>query len=136
LVFAISLLALLILALSDGRILSQWPLADTFVAAWSPDGKNLICYRSYQAFLMSIDGIKSRAIQIPTSGFITPERVAYMSAIDALVWMQNGFSDPADPPHSHKSSPSLQIGDLSDPNRQTPFPTCQFGRKQSHSRQG
>jgi len=89
---------------SDGRILTQTPLADSFLAGWSPDGKNLICYRSAQAFLISIDSIKSRQVQIPTSHFITPERVAYMAGIDALVWIQNGFSDSTDPPHSHTAS--------------------------------
>jgi Tol biopolymer transport system component len=90
---------------SDGRTLTEKPIADAFLSGWSPDGKHLICYRSYQAFLVSIEGLKSRQVQIPQSGFITPERVAYLPALDALAWIQNGFSDQAKPgPHNHSAS--------------------------------
>ena len=44
---------------SDGRTLTEKSIANAFLAGWSPDGKNLICYRDYQAFLVSIDGVKS-----------------------------------------------------------------------------
>jgi len=83
---------------SDGRTLTEKSIADAFLSGWSPDGKNLICYRDYQAFLVSIGGVKSRQVQIPQSGFIfTPQRVAYLPALDSLAWLQNGFSDPANP---------------------------------------
>ena len=90
---------------SDGRLLTKEPLADTFLAGWSPDGRSLICQRDYQAFLISLEGLKSRQVQIPHSDFITPERVAYLPAFDALAWIQNGFSDSANPgPHNHSAT--------------------------------
>jgi Tol biopolymer transport system component len=50
---------------SEGRILTEKPLADTFLAGWTPDGKNLICYRDYKYFLVSLEGKRSKEIQIP-----------------------------------------------------------------------
>src|SRR5262249_47488624 len=85
----------------DGRLLTEKPLADTFLAGWTSDGKNLICYRDYEAFLVSLDGARSKYVHIPTDDFITPERVTYLPSIDALVWMKNGFADMKDPLHTH-----------------------------------
>jgi len=82
---------------SDGRILTEKPLADAFLAGWTPDGKNLICYRDYQAFLVSPDGTRSKSVQIPNGPDFITERAGYVSSLDAIVWVQNGFAGPAGP---------------------------------------
>jgi len=73
-----------------------------------PDGKNLICYRDYQAFLVSPDGTRSKSVQIHDSADRGGQFAAYtigfpifpffpfpqLSVGDA--WMQAGLIDVQD----------------------------------------
>jgi Tol biopolymer transport system component len=77
---------------SGGRILTEKPLADTFLGGWTPDGKNLVCYRDYKYFLVSLDGTRSRESQIPYEQWSTvdkADRGAYVPGLDSVVFVQH-----------------------------------------------
>jgi len=77
---------------TEGRILTAKPLADTFLAGWSPDGKQLVCYRDYEYFLVSLAGKKSKEAKISYdqwSRHDKAERGAYLADIDSIVFVQH-----------------------------------------------
>src|SRR5262245_11008289 len=72
---------------ADGTLLTREPLVDAFLSGWTPDGKDLICYRDYRYFLVSVAGEIAARGQKPSSdqtgrGY---ERVSYLSSIDSPV---------------------------------------------------
>ncbi|MFN0199615.1 MAG: TolB family protein [Planctomycetaceae bacterium] len=69
----------------QGNLLSKEPLADSFLAGWTPDGKSLVCYRDWQFFLVALDGTKTQAGKIPDQES-RPERVVYHSATGRFLW--------------------------------------------------
>ena len=50
---------------AQGRILTDKPLAEAFIAGWTADGRNLVCYRDHKYFLISTGGEKSKEAEIP-----------------------------------------------------------------------
>ena len=82
----------------DGRILTEKPLSDTFLAGWTPDGKNLICYRDHQYFLISPSGERSKEAQVhpvePTSWIDKSERGTYIRSIDAMLFVEHLWNPP------------------------------------------
>ena len=76
----------------QGHLLTDKPLADAFLAGWTSDGKNLVCYRDYKYFLVSLDGRKSRETEIPSeqwSAHDKSERGTYLPSIDEMIFVQN-----------------------------------------------
>src|SRR5215468_5883041 len=65
---------------ADGTLLTQKPLVDAFLSGWTSDGKNLICYRDYRYFLVSVAGEIVAQGQTPSSDQ-RYERVSYLSSI-------------------------------------------------------
>lgn len=82
---------------ANGRVLTEKPLADSFLAGWTPDNKNLVCFRDWRYFLVSLDGKKSKEvyIQIEPSGL--KERPAewgsYLPGIDAMIFAHHNYSN-------------------------------------------
>jgi hypothetical protein len=76
---------------ADGTLLTAIPLADAFLAGWSSDGRNIICYRDSRYFLVSLDGRGITRGEIPSKdGDINRmERVSYLSDTDSPIWIQN-----------------------------------------------
>jgi hypothetical protein len=76
---------------ADGTLLMAVPLADAFLAGWTSDGRNLICYRDSRYFLVSVDGRRITGGQIPSKEdpLNRTERVSYLSDIDSPIWIQN-----------------------------------------------
>jgi Tol biopolymer transport system component len=76
-----------------GRRLTEKPLAETFLAGWTPDGKHLICYRDYEYLLVSLDGRKSREAlfsYVPDRS----ERATYLPGSDEMVFVQHLYQPP------------------------------------------
>lgn len=74
---------------SDGHILTAEPLVDAFLQGWTPDGRNLMCFRDWNACLISLNGTKQHDIRLEPNGPTKTERAAYLPQLDAIVW---GFS--------------------------------------------
>lgn len=74
----------------DGRLLTQEPLADSFLAGWTADGMNLICYRDWRYSLVSREGKTLRQGAIPNTGqpHTRTERVSFISSLETFVWVQ------------------------------------------------
>jgi hypothetical protein len=75
----------------DGKLLSEKPLADAFLAEWTPDSERLVCYRDWRFFLVGLDGSKFQA------GYIReqesrPERVQYHLPTRRFLWIERDFS--------------------------------------------
>jgi hypothetical protein len=68
----------------SGTVLTSKPLADAFLQAWTPDGKKLVCYRDWKAFLVTPDGSKSEVVDVPRGAFT--ERAQYFSSRHAFCW--------------------------------------------------
>ena len=77
---------------SEGRILTDKPLAETFLAGWTSDGKSLICYRNREYFLVSLSGEKTKAVSYMSDNIV--DRGAYLDSIDAMIFVQH-FYQPA-----------------------------------------
>lgn len=69
---------------ASGKVLSSKPLADAFLQGWTPDGKKLVCYRDWKAFLVALDGTKSDLIDVPQGPFT--ERAEYLATGHAFCW--------------------------------------------------
>lgn len=72
---------------ASGTGVSEKPLADAFLAGWTPDSKKLVCYRDRSYFLVSLSGERSSEGEIP---YQEPgnqnERVAYIPSVEAIGW--------------------------------------------------
>ncbi|MEJ2010300.1 MAG: hypothetical protein P8Z30_19455, partial [Acidobacteriota bacterium] len=69
---------------ASGKVLSSKPLADAFLQGWTPDGKKLVCYRDWKAFLVAPDGTKSHLVDVPRS--VYTERAEYFATRHAFCW--------------------------------------------------
>ncbi len=69
---------------ASGKVLSSKPLADAFLQGWTPDGKRLVCYRDWKAFLVAPDGTKSNLVDVPRS--VYTERAEYLATRHAFCW--------------------------------------------------
>jgi hypothetical protein len=76
---------------ADGTLLTRKPLVDAFLSGWTPDGKNLICYRDLRYFLISATGETIARGQLPNTDRLDnrSERVSYLSGVESPVWIQN-----------------------------------------------
>ncbi|GAG25434.1 unnamed protein product, partial [marine sediment metagenome] len=75
-----------------GNLLTEKPLADAFLAGWTPDGEALVCYRDWRFFLVSLEGTKSQAGQIPDQES-RPERVQYHPATRRFLWLERDYGE-------------------------------------------
>jgi hypothetical protein len=79
---------------TDGLLLVKEPIADAFLAGWTSDGKNLVCYRDLFYYLVSPSGVILKRINQP-KGFPPetdrPERVSYLSDIDSFIWVKSSM---------------------------------------------
>jgi Tol biopolymer transport system component len=73
---------------SQGRILTDIPLAETFLAGWTADGKHLICHRNWGYFLVSLDGEKSKAVSYSAD---IVDRGTYLESLDAMVFVEHFY---------------------------------------------
>lgn len=69
---------------SSGKAVSSKPLADAFLQGWTPDGKKLVCYRDWKAFLVGLNGTKSDLVDVPQSQ--VTERAEYFAIRHAFCW--------------------------------------------------
>lgn len=77
---------------TDGKLLSDKPLADAFLAGWTSDGAALVCYRDWRFFLVALDGTKSQAGQVPDQES-RPERVQYHPTTRRFLWLERDFGE-------------------------------------------
>lgn len=73
----------------NGKLISEKPLADSFLAGWTPDSNNLVCYRDGRFSLVNLQGNKTEEGHIPDP-INGPERIQYSTKIDAFVWHGHG----------------------------------------------
>ncbi|HEX8564632.1 MAG TPA: hypothetical protein VF648_03115 [Pyrinomonadaceae bacterium] len=80
---------------SNGRILTKQPLADAFLQGWTPDGKHLICARDWRYSIFSTDGTILTSERLPDDSDSTEvsERVAFLSTINSVIWLQNNYTN-------------------------------------------
>lgn len=72
---------------TQGQILTDKPLAETYLAGWTSGGKNLICYRNREYFLVSLNGEKSKAIRYISD--IIVDRGVYLESLDAWIFVEH-----------------------------------------------
>lgn len=79
---------------NNGHLLSNKPLADTFLSNWTTDGKNIVCYRDWQYYLITPGGNILLQGQIPETDpfYERTERVSFLSSLNRFVWVQNAGS--------------------------------------------
>lgn len=69
---------------ASGTVLTSKPLADAFLQGWTPDGKNLVCYRDWKAFLVGLDGTQSDLVDVGRG--VYTERAEYIATRHAFCW--------------------------------------------------
>jgi Tol biopolymer transport system component len=80
---------------TQGRLLTEKPLADAFLAGWTSDGKNLICYRDGQYLTVSPDGetLREGRLPNPSDTYDISERIAFLSTTGSFLWLQNHYKN-------------------------------------------
>ena len=80
---------------ADGKILSSRMLSDAFLYGWTSDGNNLICFRDWEYSIVSPDGkiLKSGHLPELSDSYDVSERVAFLSASDSILWLQNDYTN-------------------------------------------
>jgi hypothetical protein len=85
---------------SDGKVIGPKSFAEAFIAGWTPDGSDLICYRDWNYSLVTADGktVSRGKLPAPDSNLgdgevslakADPnERVAYLSGRKEFVWSE------------------------------------------------
>jgi hypothetical protein len=75
----------------DGKMVTETPLTDTFLAGWTPDGTALVTYRDWRYRLTALSGKKSLQGELrrPENGFPT-ERIFYLSSLGQIAWSRVG----------------------------------------------
>ena len=68
----------------SGRVLTSKPLADAFLHGWTPDGKKLVCYRDWKAFLVALDGTQSDFVDVGRG--VYSERAEYFATRHSFCW--------------------------------------------------
>ena len=62
---------------ASGSLVEKNPVADAFLAGWTPDSTDLVCYRDGEYSLVSLDGKRSRKGWLPgATNVIGTERVS------------------------------------------------------------
>lgn len=100
---------------ADGTLLTRKPLMDAFLSGWTSDGKNLICYRDWEYFLVPVGGETVTRGQIPNTDQLDngSERVSYLSSVDSPVWIQNDSPEAViQTPRSEIARYPGQLGEL------------------------
>ncbi|HEV3220655.1 MAG TPA: hypothetical protein VGZ48_12845 [Candidatus Acidoferrales bacterium] len=76
---------------SDGAPVTKKPLADSFLAGWTPDGMNLVCFRDYFYGLVTLKGKRTMDGNLELKGGVVgPERVAYIPSRKTIGWSRMG----------------------------------------------
>ena len=104
---------------ATGRPVTQKPLADAFLAGWTSEGKQLICYRDRRCFLVSIDGQVSQDA-VTTNNTVGKliysgtERVTFLPKKNSMVWFEHtqGGSTTRGPDRDLVQNPELFLGDM------------------------
>lgn len=80
---------------TQGRLLTEKPLADAFLAGWTSDGNNLICYRDGQYLIVSPDGETLRKGLLPNTSdsYDISERIAFLSTTGSFLWLQTYYNN-------------------------------------------
>lgn len=100
---------------STGREVTEKPLADAFLAGWTTDGKQLICYRDWRCMLVSVDGqVSHQATTASDRVDISPERVTFLSKSNCMVWIERGQggSNIRSPELELVHNPGMFLGDM------------------------
>jgi hypothetical protein len=75
----------------DGKMVTETPLADTFLAGWTPDGTALVTYRDCRYSLTALSGKKSLQGELRRSEFgLQTERIFYRSSLRQIAWSRMG----------------------------------------------
>jgi hypothetical protein len=77
----------------EGVLVTKKPLADTFLAGWTPDGMNLIYFRDWKYGLVTLEGKRRLEGRLEFKGVVGPERVAYIPSRKVIGWSRLGPSD-------------------------------------------
>lgn len=88
-----NLISYIALMSADGKVTTGKPLADGFLADWTPDGSALICYRDWKYWLLSPDGRKFQegSTDGPHPRHMQPERVTYVNG--SFLWADISCSE-------------------------------------------
>jgi hypothetical protein len=76
---------------SEGKVITPKPLADAFLVGWISDGQDLVCFRDYLCFLVSLDAVKSKEARMALYHELykrgSTERATYCGFLDAMCWV-------------------------------------------------
>jgi hypothetical protein len=75
---------------ADGKLLTDKPLGNAFLAGWTQDGGQLICFRDWRFFTVSLTGQRSPVGTIPDLES-RPERVHYLSQPQRFIWIERDY---------------------------------------------
>jgi WD40 repeat protein len=72
----------------NGVAITERPLADGFLAGWTPDGKKLACFRDWKYSLVTLAGKPSEGGEVPDPAHWTQrtERVTYLPSVGSIAW--------------------------------------------------
>lgn len=85
---------------SNGKLLTDRPLADAFLDGWTSDGNNLIAFRDWAYLILSVEKKAAKEKIVPPNPFVgessdrraeSSERFAYLEKEHAFVWIQNEY---------------------------------------------
>jgi hypothetical protein len=78
---------------AGGNLVAKTPVADGFLAGWTPDSTELVCYRDGGYSLVSLDGKRSAKGILPGApAVLGTERVSYLPRSGTLIWSQQDGS--------------------------------------------
>jgi Tol biopolymer transport system component len=71
---------------ADGNLVTKSAIAQTFISGWTPDDTQLVCFKNWIYFLVSLDGTRAAEGQVPQTPFNRPEWVSYSPSLATIVW--------------------------------------------------
>ena len=78
----------------SGKMLTEKPLADAYLMGWTPDGKNLICFRDWEYFLVDLNGKRSQEHpQLRDDADLKSLHCGFLPKSGVFVWIKNVVAD-------------------------------------------
>src|SRR5260370_11385903 len=80
-----NLISEVLVATNDGKLVTETPLTDTFLAGWTPDGTALVTYRDLKYSLTTLSGKKSLQGELRRPENVLPtEMIFYLSSLGQI----------------------------------------------------
>jgi hypothetical protein len=90
----------------NGVVITKRPLADAFLAGWTPDGEKLACFRDWSYSLVTLAVEPSEGGELPGKAHWTErtERVSYLPSLGSIAWSTRDR-----PSHTSIETPQAKI---------------------------